>query len=109
MNENEIGNLVVDTAVEIHKELGPGLAVKRQVVVPIEFRGMRFDEGFRADLIVEGKVVVELKSVDTINRAHQKQVLTYLKLTGCKLGCLLNFGEALMKNGITRVINGKIQ
>ncbi len=88
MNENEIGNLVVDTAVEIHKELGPGLlesvyeailarelerkglAVKRQVVVPIEFRGMRFDEGFRADLIVEGKVVVELKSVDTINRAH---------------------------------------
>jgi GxxExxY protein len=88
MNENEIGSLVVDTAVEIHKDLVPGLlesvyeailahelqrkglSVKRQVVVPIVFRGMRFDEGFRADLIVEGNVVVELKSVDSINRAH---------------------------------------
>jgi GxxExxY protein len=123
MNENEIGRIVVDAAIAIHRELGPGLLetvyeavlarelmdrglhVERQVPVPIQFRGIRFEEGFRADLVVEGKVILELKSVETINNAHKKQLLTYLKLTGMKLGFLLNFGEALMKNGITRTVN----
>jgi GxxExxY protein len=126
MNENEIGTIVVDEAIHLHKTLGPGLLetvyeailarrlakrglkVQRQVAVPIEFEGERFDEGFRADLIVEGKVLLELKSVEKVNNAHKKQVLTYLKLTGMKLGYLLNFGEELMKQGITRTINGTL-
>ena len=126
MNENEIGKIVVDGAVCLHKELGPGLlesvyevllsyelqerglGLKRQVSIPIEYRGKKFNEGFRADIIVENKVILELKSVETASRAHKKQVLTYLKLTGMKLGYLLNFGESLMKDGITRLVNGKI-
>ena len=126
MNENEIGTIVVTEAIHIHQSLGPGLletvyeailarrlgrrglSVERQVAIPIEFEGERFEEGFRADLIVEGKVLLELKSVEKINNAHKKQLLTYLKLTGIKLGYLLNFGEELMKKGITRTINGKL-
>ncbi len=76
--------------------------------VPIFYDDIRFDEGFRADLIVNGKVILELKSIERITNAHKKQVLTYLRLTGLKVGYLLNFGEALMKNGITRSINGQI-
>ena len=86
-----------------------GLRVERQVAVSIEYNGKRFDEGFRADLIVEGKVIVELKSVENVNMAHKKQLLTYLRLTGMKLGYLLNFGEALLKDGITRTINGPLK
>ena len=126
MTENEIGTIVVDCAVYIHMELGPGLLetvyevilanelrnrglkVERQVAIPIVYHGLQFDEGFRADLMVEGKVILELKSVETITKAHQKQVLTYLRLTGKKLGYLLNFGEALMKDGIYRIINGDL-
>ena len=126
MDENRIGTIIVDSAVHLHQALGPGLlesvyevtlarrlerrglSVARQVSVPIEFEGERFDEGFRADLIVEGRVIVELKSVRKIDPAHKKQVLTYLKLSGLKLGYLLNFGDALMKNGITRIINGEL-
>ena len=80
----------------------------RQVSIPIEFDGERFDEGFRADMIVQGKVIVELKSVERVIPAHKKQLLTYLKLTRLKLGYLLDFGEALMKDGITRIINGQL-
>ena len=127
MNENDIGKIVVDCAVRIHKELGPGLLesvyeillaheltsrglnVKRQVPVSITYNGITFDEGFRADIIIENRVIIELKSVESINNAHKKQVLTYLKLTGCKLGFLLNFAEALMKDGISRIINGNIK
>ncbi|HBE73134.1 MAG TPA: GxxExxY protein [candidate division Zixibacteria bacterium] len=127
MKENDIGRIIVDCAINLHKELGPGLLesvyeaifahelerrgllVKRQVPIPIEYHGVKFNEGFRADMIVDEKVIVELKSVETLNDAHKKQVLTYLKLTGIKLGYLLNFGEALMKNGIVRIINGKIE
>ncbi|MFQ5964433.1 MAG: GxxExxY protein [Candidatus Scalinduaceae bacterium] len=126
MSENEIGKIVVDSAVCLHKELGPGLLesvyevllsyelqsrglkLKRQVSIPIEYRGIKFDEGFKADIIVENKVILELKSVETASKAHKKQVLTYLKLTGMKLGYLLNFGESLMKDGITRLLNGEI-
>ena len=126
MNENEVGKIVVDAAIMIHRELGPGLletvyelvlaheiekhglSVERQVAVPIEFQGIKFEEGFRADIVVEKKVILELKSVESVTKAHKKQVLTYLKLTGCKLGYLLNFGESLMKDGISRIINGEI-
>lgn len=124
MTENEIGTVVVEVATQIHRELGPGLLesvyevilarelsergleVRRQVPIPIAFRDLHSDEGFRADLIVGTKVVLELKSVETISRAHVKQLQTYLKLTGCKLGYLLNFSGALMKQGIVRIVNG---
>lgn len=127
MTENEIGKIVVDCSVRLHMELGPGLLenvyevilahmlresglrVERQVPIPIVFHGIRFDEGFRADMVVEDKVILELKSVEMLNKIHKKQVLTYLKLTGKKLGFLLNFGEELMKNGICRVINGVVE
>ena len=124
MNENEIGKITLDAAFAVHRELGPGLlesvyeavlaaellqrglSVERQVPVTIRYKGMTFDEAFRADLVVEEKVIVELKSVERVSEAHKKQVQTYLRLTECKLGFLLNFGEALMKRGITRVVNG---
>ena len=127
MNENGIGDIVVTTAITIHKDLGPGLlesvyetilakeleksglSVKRQVTVPIKYKGITFQEAFRADLIVENKVIIELKSVENINNAHKKQVLTYLRLTGIKLGYLLNFGAGLMREGIFRIINGKLR
>ncbi len=122
--ENEIGKIVVDEAITIHKELGSGLyeivyevilayelkkhglTVERQVPVPIEYDGIKFDEGFKADIIIENKVILELKSIESLSKAHKKQVLTYLRLTGCKLGYLLNFGENLMKDGIKRIVNG---
>ena len=82
------------------------LSVQRQVSIPIEFEGEHFDEGFRVDLFINGKVIIELKSVDKINPAHKKQLLTYLKLTKTKLGYILNFGTELMKDGIIRIVNG---
>jgi len=85
-----------------------GLLVQRQVSIPIVYSGIKFNEGFRADIVVEKKVIIELKSVESVNKVHKKQVLTYLKLTNYKLGYLLNFGEALMKNGLSRIINGNI-
>jgi GxxExxY protein len=124
MTENEIGKVVVDAALDVHRALGPGLLesvyvaalahelrgrelhVDREVVVPVEYKGIRLEEGFRADLIVGGKVIVELKSVEAVSSAHKKQVPTYLRLTGLRLGFLLNFGEAFMRDGITRVVNG---
>lgn len=126
MTENEIGEIVVDCAVKLHMELGPGLLesvyevllthrleqrglrVERQQRIPIQYDGIQFDEGFRADIIINSSVLLELKSVEQTTNAHKKQVLTYLKLTGIKLGYLLNFGEALMKNGIHRILNGQI-
>jgi GxxExxY protein len=82
-----------------------GLHIQRQVSIPIEFEGEHFDEGFRVDLFVEGKVIIELKSVEKIDSAHKKQLLTYLRLTNTKLGYILNFGAGLMKDGITRMVN----
>ena len=82
------------------------MRVARQVVVPIVYDGIEFEEGFRADLIVEELVIVELKSVEKILPVHSRQLLTYLRLTGLKLGLLVNFGEPLIKNGITRIVNG---
>lgn len=126
MNENEIGAVVVNSAVRLHIALGPGLLetvyevilthqlqkaglkVERQVPIPIKFQGIHFSEGFRADIIVENSVILELKSVENVTKAHKKQVLTYLRLTDMKLGYLLNFGAATMKEGISRIINGVI-
>ncbi|MFU8820485.1 MAG: GxxExxY protein [Gammaproteobacteria bacterium] len=124
MTENEAGTIIVDAAVAIHRRTGPGLLesvyeailvaelrkrglhVERQASVPISYDGQLFKEGFRADLLVERKVIVELKSVDRVMPAHRKQVQTYLRLSGCKLGYLLNFGAPLMKSGIYRCANG---
>lgn len=124
MNENEIGTSIIEASISIHRELGPGLLetvyevvlardltdlglfVERQVSIPINYKGLKFDEGFRADIIVGNKVLLELKSVERTIPAHKKQVQTYLKLTGLKLGYLLNFGEDVLKSGITRCVNG---
>jgi GxxExxY protein len=124
MTENEIAAQIVDAAFKIHTQLGPGLLesvyevilahelqkrglrVVRQVPIPILYEGIRFDEGFRADLIVENKVIVELKSVETIAPVHKKQVLTHLRLMNLKLGLLINFGDELIKSGISRIVNG---
>jgi GxxExxY protein len=124
LKENDIGTAIVTAAIAVHRTLGPGLlesvyevvlahelqqrglTVERQVPVPIKYAGTTFKEGFRADIIVDGKVLIELKSVEKTSAAHKKQIQTYLRLTGCKLGYLLNFGEALMKNGISRAVNG---
>ena len=124
MTENQIGTIVVDTAVQVHRVLGSGLlesvyevvlahelrarglSAERQVPVSIRYGEITFQEGFRADVIVERKVILELKSVEAVNNAHKKQLLTYLRLTGMKLGYLLNFGEPFMKDGITRTVNG---
>lgn len=124
MTENEISKVVVDAAYRIHVALGPGLLesiyevvlchelkkrglrVERQVPVPIEYDGIRFDEGFRADIVVEGKVVLELKSVENLAPVHHKQTLTYVRLTDKRLGLLINFGEARIKDGISRIVNG---
>ena len=123
LTENEVAREVVDAAFLLHQRLGPGLletvyevvlahelkkrglAVQRQMVIPIEYDGIKFDEGFRADLLVAGKVIVELKSVETLLPVHKKQVLTYLRLSDKKLGLLINFGAVLIKNGISRIVN----
>ena len=123
MDENEIAKIVIDTAMTVHRKLGPGLLesvyeralaheikkarldVRTQVSVPIHYDDMVFDEAFRADLIVEEKVIVELKSVERVKPVHKKQLLTYLRLADKRLGLLLNFGTALLKEGITRVVN----
>ncbi|MFH1982087.1 MAG: GxxExxY protein [Pseudomonadota bacterium] len=124
MTENEIAKQVMDAAFLIHRALGPGLletvyevilakklsemgvSVERQISVPIQFENVKFDEGFRADLIVEKKVIVELKSVERLQPVHSKQLLTYLRLTDLRLGLLINFGENLLKHGFKRVVNG---
>ena len=120
---NLISGKIVDAAFHIHSALGPGLLesvyevilarelekrglqVERQKPVPIVFDGLRFDEGFRADLIVENCVVVELKSVEEIARVHAKQLLTYLRLLDFRLGLLINFGAPVIKDGIRRIVN----
>ncbi len=124
MTENEIAKQIVDAAFKIHTTLGLGLLesvyeavmnyelqkrglhVDRQVPIAVVYEALRFEEGFRADLIVEGKVIIELKSVEKTAAVHKKQVLTYLRLTGKRLGLLINFNEELIKHGITRIANG---
>ena len=123
MTENEIAREIVDAAYKIHTTLGPGLlesvyesvlshelgkrglSVLRQQGIPLVYEEIKFDEGFRADLVVENKVIIELKSVELIARVHKKQLLTYLRLADKRLGLLINFGDALIKDGITRIVN----
>ena len=120
---DEITGEIVDAAYKLHTRLGPGLLesvyeavlarqlerrglfVERQKPVSFEFDGMNFDEGFRVDLLVEGRVVVELKSVETLAPVHSKQLLTYLKLLNLQVGLLINFGAATLKEGLHRVVN----
>jgi GxxExxY protein len=124
MTENEVGRIVVDASLQIHRSLGPGLLesvyetvlsyeltsrglqVGRQVPVSVIYGELTIDAGFRADIVVEDLVILELKSLEKVSPVHKKQLLTYLRLSGMRLGFLLNFGEELMRNGITRLVNG---
>ena len=124
MTENEISKVVVDAAYTVHVALGPGLLesvyetvlchelrkrgrkVERQVAVPVVYDGLQFEEGFRADIVVEDKVVLELKSVEHVLPVHSKQTLTYIRLMDKRLGMLINFGAARIKDGIWRIVNG---
>ena len=121
--ENHLSKIAVDTCYQVHVGLGPGLFesvyeevlhyelcrqglnVKRQYPIPIMWHGVEMKLGFRADLVVENLVLIEIKSLKTIELVHKKQLMTYLKLTGFKLGLLVNFNEALIKNGIVRIVN----
>jgi len=123
-NAEELSSIVVDCGYKLHVEAGPGLLesvyeivlarmlsaqgleVKRQVPVPIRLMGMAFDEGFRADLLVEDLLLVELKSVENLAAVHSKQVLTYLRLLNLPLGLLINFGSPTFKEGCKRIVNG---
>ena len=123
MNENELSKIIVDVCYKMHVKLGPGLletvyetilfyelttlglTVEKQKPLPLLWDDLKMDVGFRADLIVEDKVIIEIKSVEQIAPVYGKQVLTYLKITNCKLGLLINFNEILIKNGITRIVN----
>jgi GxxExxY protein len=124
VSENDIATIIVDAAYQIHCRLGPGLlesvyarvleyelkkrglSLRREVPIPLRYDEIEFDEGFRVDMIVEEKVIVELKSVEEVSPVHKKQLLTYLKLTNLKLGLLVNFGAPVIKKGIFRVVNG---
>lgn len=123
MTENYLSAKIVNACFQVHKNLGPGLfesvyeeclyfeliqegiLVARQKELPVVYKSIRMDIGFKTDLIIENKVIVEIKSVEKIAPVHQKQLLTYLRLTGIKLGLLVNFNEALIKNGIQRIVN----
>ena len=124
MRENEVAKIVVDASLKIHKALGPGLLesvyqsvrayelrerglrVETEVAIPIVYGQVKLDTAYRADLIVDGCVLLELKSIEKISTVHKKQLLTYLRLADIKLGLLINFGEELIKDGIHRVANG---
>jgi len=126
VTENQLASQILDAAFLVHTNVGPGLlesvyevvlahelrkagvAVQRQKPMPITYDGILFEEGYRADLLVEGKVIVELKSVTALSAVHAKQVLTQLRLSGLKLGLLINFGETHLKNGVKRIINGNL-
>lgn len=123
MDENELSNRIIGLAIKVHRNLGPGLLesayqeclfyeltiaeylVEKQKELPLVYEAVKLDYGYRVDLLVEKKVVVEIKSVEALNDVHLAQVLTYLKLSNCKLGLLINFNVALLKDGIKRVAN----
>ncbi|MBA3827795.1 MAG: GxxExxY protein [Taibaiella sp.] len=123
MTENELSNIIIGEAINVHKQLGPGLLesvyemclvhrliktglyVERQKPIPLVFEDIKLECGFRCDIMVEGKLILEVKAVEALNEVHLAQVLTYLKLTGIKLGLLMNFNVVRMKDGIRRVVN----
>jgi GxxExxY protein len=127
MNENEIAKIAVDVAFQLHSTLGPGLlesvyqelyvyklrerglSVETEIQLPVVYEGKQFTSTFRIDILIEKKLVIELKSVETVLPVHKKQLLTYLRLSGLKLGLLINFGSAYIKDGIERVINGNLE
>ena len=123
MTENELSRIVFDCALKVHKSLGPGLLesayeeclyyelkksqlkVEKQKPLPLVYEEVKLEIGYRVDLLIEGKLVIEIKSVEGLNDVHLAQVLTYLKLSDCKLGMLINFNVTLVKDGIKRVVN----
>lgn len=123
MSENELSRIAFDCALKVHQTLGPGLlesayeeclffelkktglAVEKQKPLPLIYEEIKLEIGYRLDIIIENKLILEIKSVDALNEIHFAQLLTYLKLTDCKLGLLLNFNVILIKNGIKRVVN----
>jgi GxxExxY protein len=126
MTENEISKIVFESALKVHKNLGPGLLesayeeclfyelkksnliVEKQKALPLIYEEVKLDVGYRIDIIVENKFIIEVKSVETLNEVHLAQVLTYLRLSDCKLGLLINFNVKLLKEGVRRVINGSL-
>ena len=124
--ENEIAKIVYDCALKVHKQLGPGLLesayeeclfyelkktglkVQKQMALPLIYEEVELEIVYRIDLIIENKFIIEIKAVEALNDVHLAQVLTYLKLSNCKLGMLINFNVTLIKNGIKRVINGEL-
>ncbi len=126
MTENEISKIVFDAALKVHKALGPGLLesayeaclfhelkktglkVEKQKSLPLIYEEVKLEAGYRIDIIIENKFIIEIKAVEALNDVHLAQLLTYLKLSDCKLGMLINFNVSLIKNGIKRVINGKL-
>ncbi|MDN3671540.1 GxxExxY protein [Flavobacterium branchiarum] len=123
MSENELSRIVFDSALKVHKALGPGLLesayeeclifelkkvglkIEKQKALPLIYEDVKLDIGYRLDIIVENKLILEIKSVVALNDVHFAQLMTYLKLTNCKLGLLINFNVVLMKNGIRRIVN----
>jgi GxxExxY protein len=123
MTENELSKIVVNCAFKVHNSLGPGLLesayeeclfyelnktglkIEKQKALPLIYEEVKLEIGYRIDLIIENKLILEIKSVESLNDVHFAQLLTYLKLTNCKLGLLLNFNVALIKNGIKRIAN----
>ena len=126
MNENDISKIVFESALKVHRILGPGLLesayeeclfyelkkydlkVEKQKQLPLVYEDVKLDAGYRIDIIVEDKFIVEIKSVEELNDVHLAQLLTYLRLSNCKLGLLINFNVSLLKNGVKRVINGTL-
>ena len=126
MTENELSSIVFESGLRIHRALGPGLlenayeeclyyelqesgiSVEKQKALPLIYKEVKLDAGYRIDLLIENKLVVEVKSVAALNDLHLAQILTYLKLSGCKLGLLINFNTVLFKEGVRRVINGQL-
>ncbi len=126
LNENAISKICFEAALKVHRNLGPGLLesayqeclfyelttcgllVQKEKALPLIYKEIKLECGYRIDIMVENKFVIEVKSVDALNDIHLAQVLTYLKLSGCKLGLLINFNVLLLKDGVRRVINGRI-
>jgi|SRR5690606_6981063 len=126
ISEQEISKIVFDCALKVHKSLGPGLLesayeeclfyelkktnliIEKQKPLPLIYEDVKLEVGYRVDIIIENKFIVEIKSVEAINDVHLAQLLTYLKLTDCKLGLLINFNVKLLKEGVKRVINGTL-
>lgn len=124
MTENHISKIVFDAALTVHKALGPGLLesayeeclyyelrksglnIQKQKPLPLIYEEVHLDIGYRVDIMIENKFIIEIKAVEALNDVHMAQILTYLKLSGCKLGMLINFNVNLIKNGIKRVVNG---